>query len=139
MGITSETRKAIEEARKTARKAIEIAKTSEDVAISKMLDLCREEDRPMTAKEISARMKNLLSVYEVAGNLVAMRNELNHWSRFDNRIAVKTPRREGEKVKIREKKTYGMVRELDENGNEIIGTEKKIVLNRKNTYQIIKK
>ena len=149
MGITSETRVRIKNTYEMARRMANEAKAIESKAMNEMLSICRKENKPMSAREISAKMSDelRLSAYEIAGNLNAMDD---HYicchggrpsrSRFENKKRkVKTPKSCNEKVEQGYKNIKGVVRLLDDNGNEIKGSEKVITIGTIVTYQIIKK
>lgn len=118
-------------------------------AMNEMLDVLRDADRPMTAAQIEAACTSGISKNEIAGNLRAMRARR---SRYENdffyfghpvpHVGIPTGKSrkdygDGERIAIKGggKRVATMV-ELDESGEVIPNSKRKVTLNESNKYSI---
>ena len=133
-------RQEMENARRLYQNTKAKVLASEYRAMKEMLDVVRNSDHPLTAKEIASRCNSGISKYEVAGNLFAMQN---HHTRYYYNPAVTVPRTtydgKGEYIVSKGGGThYAKIVEIDEKGDIIPNTEQTISLYEHKRYSIEK-
>lgn len=144
MSIISECKEAKKDAYRTYRDTVREAKKAETEAIIETIDVLRRNNRPMTAAQISTAMNGSLSKFEVAGNLVAIRENCSYrQSRFYNRGGTYTipfgySGSNGERIQVEQRTRKATVVEVDKNGEIIPNTKRTVTLQEGCRYSIAK-